>query len=208
MIRVYYHKLALDGAEISSHVKNARDYVMESQRFAVLEDRNRFLVGRLMLNAVLSTDCLSHVRYNKYGKPYVENQSQFHFNLSHSHGLVVLATASFDVGIDIEHIVPIDLRHYNNVLTANELKSIADTGNSTREFYRLWTRKEALLKAQGTGLCERMNLIDTTLAVVDFKGKSYHWSEIVLSDHYICHLASERPIETIELKEILLSEML
>jgi 4'-phosphopantetheinyl transferase len=85
------------------------------------------------------------------------NAENLRFNLSHTHGQALIAvTLNREVGIDIEWRRPIE-----------DLDSMAQTVMSMRElsqwkalpadqrlaaFYRVWTRKEAYLKAIGLGL--------------------------------------------------------
>nr|WP_143192121.1 hypothetical protein [Paenibacillus helianthi] len=45
---------------------------------------------------------------NEYGKPFLENVTDFHFDISHAESWVVCATSKHPVGIDIEHVKPID----------------------------------------------------------------------------------------------------
>jgi 4'-phosphopantetheinyl transferase len=98
--------------------------------------------------------------YGAAGKPALflaGSEPSIHFNLSHSHGLAVYAFARRrEVGIDVEAIRPKIAR-----------KEIADHSFSSRElaelqalpqelqdegFFLCWTRKEAYIKARGSGM--------------------------------------------------------
>jgi 4'-phosphopantetheinyl transferase len=90
------------------------------------------------------------------GKPVVAGEQGPHFNLSHCDGLVVCA-ASLDVplGIDVEPVnrpAPLDLAE--RYFAAEErawLFSLPET-ERPRGFFRLWTMKEAFIKATGKGV--------------------------------------------------------
>ncbi|MDF1654919.1 MAG: 4'-phosphopantetheinyl transferase superfamily protein [Coxiellaceae bacterium] len=93
---------------------------------------------------------------NQYGKPFLVS-GELQFNLSHSKQRVALAiTKSSDVGIDIQH-------HDTKV----ELAAIAKRFFATEEaawferapdneklsvFYKIWSLKEAYMKAVGMGM--------------------------------------------------------
>ena len=86
----------------------------------------------------------------------VQNRA-YAFNLSHSHGLAVIAVgAGREVGIDVELLRPefagedIAKRYFS----AREVRELAQlpVGSRTEGFFRCWTRKEAYIKARGEGL--------------------------------------------------------
>lgn len=92
------------------------------------------------------------------GRPALEDETtDLRFSLSHSGSRALLAvTRGLDVGIDIERI-----RHGVDVLrlaerffTPAEARHLLERGEKNRlvEFFRLWTRKEALVKLLGLGV--------------------------------------------------------
>jgi 4'-phosphopantetheinyl transferase len=79
------------------------------------------------------------------------------FNLSHTRNAVLIATAfACEVGIDIESHRPLDDLEAlaQTILSPAELVTweSLDTASRPAAFYRIWTRKEACLKAIGLGL--------------------------------------------------------
>ncbi len=88
------------------------------------------------------------------------------FNLSHSNDFVMLAISDTPVGCDIERLHKAILSHH--VFHPKELArlhSLPEGDTRNREFLRLWTAKEAFLKAIGTG-------IDANAATYDFSSKN------------------------------------
>ena len=96
------------------------------------------------------------VETGEHGKPVLAGAA-FAFNLSHSGNRAALALArGTDIGIDIE--VPTRPRAHRELagryFCAREADAIAAADENERErlFLRLWTAKEAVLKALGRGL--------------------------------------------------------
>jgi 4'-phosphopantetheinyl transferase len=94
-------------------------------------------------------------RYGPHGKPYVP-ASALRFNISHSGALALIALSRVEVGADVELPRPrrsdaIARRFY----APGEIERLfAETDAESRAdaFFRLWTCKEAFLKATGEGL--------------------------------------------------------
>lgn len=110
--------------------------------------------------------------YSRYGKPALAaepGQAEVHFNLSHSHGLALVAvTHRQAVGVDLEYIRPMD--DYDDVarstFSANEYAAIRALPAAQRleAFYACWTRKEAYIKALGEGLSHPLKQFDVSVA--------------------------------------------
>jgi 4'-phosphopantetheinyl transferase len=136
-------------------------------RFRFVADRNRFAVGRqalrLLLSKYLSVKPLDIIISEKPGqKPVISSPSTgTHFNISHSGEWVLIAIANDELGIDIEKIDPgfnmdeLLQEHFSEP----ERSFISTAENPVAAFYFLWTRKEALIKACGTGLLENMKMV-------------------------------------------------
>lgn len=130
-------------------------------RMPIARRRRDFLVGRGIVRSVLAaylgiSPGRVQIAVGAHSKPFVDGREAPAFNVSHSHGLVVVAvTAGFDVGIDVERVDPsLDVVAIARWFLAPEelahLSSLGDTARSTA-FLRLWTRKEARAKASGAG---------------------------------------------------------
>lgn len=107
------------------------------------------------------------------GKPYFKNCS-LHFNFSHTEGYAALILCDVPCGIDIE---PSE-RTVSPGLAARffserERRLINSAADPKTALLRLWTRKEALLKADGTGLRTRLAEVDVSDDTAVFDGKVY-----------------------------------
>ncbi len=142
----------------------SRDDLERAGRYRLEADFIRFVVARAMLRVVLShyldlkvSDIMFD--YDLYGKPRLKGDSAngIQFNVSHSGDKVVMALVRGKrVGVDIEQvdaaIAGLELARQN--FSLREVVDIEESPDEEKAkmFYRIWTRKEALLKAMGIGL--------------------------------------------------------
>lgn len=133
-------------------------------RYRIPEDAARFCIGRTMLRylsaAYLGVDGAGlSLKARDHGKPYWEGREELHFNLSHSGAWVLLAfSATHEVGVDVQHTEKSRrLDHMNVARQAchpEELEALLVLPETKRKalFYRIWSCKEAVIKAAGQGL--------------------------------------------------------
>lgn len=84
--------------------------------------------------------------YNEYGKPFWPDGPQF--SISHCKAGIAVAIDDQPIGIDIESIRHADEDLIARTMNEHEQKQIHDD----RDFTRIWTQKEAVVKAEGTGI--------------------------------------------------------
>ena len=102
------------------------------------------------------------------GKPFLVGMTGCHFNVSHSEDWALVAIdVAGEVGVDIEMLRSIDgaLGLAQSHFTTEELGTFVTLCDDVRDaaFLRAWTRKEACLKAIGTGLRVAPNTVATGL---------------------------------------------
>jgi 4'-phosphopantetheinyl transferase len=137
------------------------DERVRADRFIFSVDRDRFTVTRGVLRTLLQRHLPPQDRplefaLNRYGKPEVPG-GEPRFNVTHSGDYALIAIAQgADVGIDIEQS---SVRRSIDELAATvfssaELATFEDLRGDarTRFFFRIWTCKEAVIKAAGAGL--------------------------------------------------------
>ena len=121
-------------------------------RFATPTLRRRYLRAHVALRDILGSVTAAPLDFalREKGKPYLALAPEIRFNLAHSREVALVAVAlDVEVGVDIERVRPlteyaaIAQRYFPEGYTAP---------TSVREFFRSWTRFEALLKAHGAGL--------------------------------------------------------
>ncbi|WP_322923023.1 4'-phosphopantetheinyl transferase family protein [Paenibacillus campi] len=131
----------------------------QSLRFQRQQDAQRSLLGELLVLYILQeryqlpADTLTFSK-NSYGKPYLSEHTDIHFNLSHAGDWVICADGNVPVGADIERVRPIDFAIAERFFTASEYKLLMNTAEQDRLqlFYTLWTLKESYIKFIGKGL--------------------------------------------------------
>lgn len=134
-------------------------------RQRVKQNADNMLVGaalaRLMLWKYFHVAPTAKIAYGAYGKPYLPDYPHAHFNISHSGQYVACAVCERPVGLDIQVIKPYDPDVARLVCTAEELQQIETSADSSIEFTRIWTRKEAYLKMLGCGLIKKKKLLES-----------------------------------------------
>ena len=146
-------------------------------RFVFPRDRQRYVAAHLALQRVLhevmgegeAGEVAAHSPVPRplafatgpHGKPHLPQRPRLAFNLSHSgeHALIGVAEQA-DIGVDIECRRPLSARTELDDLAErcfthaeqDELARSATPEDALDLFYTGWTRKEACLKALGTGL--------------------------------------------------------
>lgn len=97
-----------------------------------------------------------HIDYGLYGKPYLRDYPNAHFNISHSGQFVGCAVSKHPVGIDIQEIVYYRRDVAQHICSPNELLQIETSSEPSAEFTKIWTQKEAYLKMLGTGIFKEL----------------------------------------------------
>lgn len=149
------------------------DEKARAERFRIDRPRREFVVARGLLRRLLASalHCVPpavRLEASANGKPRLAGPATspgIEFNVSHSHGLAVVAmTLGAVVGVDVECIrdKPDIERlaerffspHENNVLRS------VPPAQRRRAFFLCWTRKEAILKATGKGISLPLDSFD------------------------------------------------
>ncbi|MFC1539842.1 4'-phosphopantetheinyl transferase family protein [Candidatus Latescibacterota bacterium] len=152
----------------------SHDELIKAERLISTEKRRHFVVSRGILRYLLSRYLNTEpeeleIIYTKNGKPVLtgSDQDKLSYNLSHSHGNIFYGiTAGGEIGVDIEKIRSnasiMGIAHRQ--FTEPELQIVEQTEHedTLRMFFKIWTRKEAVLKAFGMGLLLPMRNFDVS----------------------------------------------
>ncbi len=108
------------------------------------------------------------IRLGRLGRPHLDGIDGPNFNISHSGQWVALVVGQAEaLGIDIEQIrsrLPSD-RLIERVASPRERAVLSALSDNERRlaFYRLWTRKEAIMKATGGSVFHNPSALDVSL---------------------------------------------
>ncbi|WP_158318463.1 4'-phosphopantetheinyl transferase family protein [Alkalihalobacillus hemicellulosilyticus] len=110
----------------------------------------RFLLARKLHIALEDI----YFQYNQYGKPFLRDRENIHFNVSHSGNWIVCGIDHVPIGVDIEQVRPIDEGVAKRFFSTNEYVWLQSKAEADRVhyFYLIWTMKESILKNIGIGL--------------------------------------------------------
>lgn len=211
-------KIILDGFLSSSELDRSEKFKFENDKYRYIISRSilRNIIGKLL---PLDPKLIKFLT-NEFGKPFLDpaEYSNLKFNLSHSGDLIVYGFClDTDIGIDIEQI---DYSiNYNelakNFFSAHEISFLINSPNeknSIENFFRIWTRKEALLKSVGTGLLPDLKTMDVLddqiyldMILPEFQNnntQSVYISEILIHEDYKTAIASVGKINSIQIEKI------
>lgn len=181
-------------------------------RFHFSQDRQYFTATRALLRTILASYAASDptelvFRYSEKDKPSLSpghSGTQVEFNVSHSGAVALLAFArGRALGVDVEQLRE-NFDHEaiaRRFFSEQEQRQLATLAPSERyhSFFRCWTRKEAYIKAQGTGLSLPLHQFDVSLRPGDVNAlistrpdstEAAHWSlrEVPAGNGYVAAL--------------------
>jgi 4'-phosphopantetheinyl transferase len=157
---VHLWRVAIAHADTPSATRVlSEDERRRATRYRFDRHRREFMIARAVLRLLLADYtglsaerlCFTH---NQRGKPSLDGSIQF--NVSHAADVALIAISCMPVGVDIERVDP-DFawqgiaRHF---FSSAECEWIASHPSYARceSFLRCWTRREAFVKARGSGL--------------------------------------------------------
>lgn len=161
-------------------------------KFKKWEDQHASLFGKLLLSQLLLDhglgNDLARLRYSKKMRPSFNDT--WDFNISHTQGCVVcVMTRDYRVGVDVEKLTALNMTDFDGQWTIRERQRLNESHEPIKTFYWLWTRKEAVLKADGRGLHIPLDTIDVLSNSVEVEGTTWHIESVPIAHHYHCSVA-------------------
>lgn len=101
-----------------------------------------------------------------------------YFNLSHSHGLVILAVSNTEIGVDVEKIRPVNREKFTFI-----------EADDDQEFFEEWTERESYCKFTGEGITSIRKPLP----------KDAHFEHFDMWDYHACICAPEQNIRAFEI---------
>ncbi|HXG18493.1 MAG TPA: 4'-phosphopantetheinyl transferase superfamily protein [Methylomirabilota bacterium] len=218
-VHVWRVALTLPDAQLAAlHNTLSTDERVHAAQFRFPRDRRRFIARRGALRVIVSRyveeppNALSFYP-DPAGKPTLitpAHASWLHFSTSHSHELALIAVAlGQELGVDLERIIPeieVDeiAAHFFSPQECSALQRLSGE-QKIKAFFHCWTRKEAVLKAQGLGLT--IPLQELTVSVSPKEPRVLHYPQAVTTrwvlyepepgDGYVGALAVAEPLQQV-----------
>jgi 4'-phosphopantetheinyl transferase len=195
----------------------SEDERARASAFKVEDARASFIVSRGLLRTILG-DALAcdpasiRLQEGEHGKPSLGGmhaQSGIEFNVAHSGDVFLYAVSrGRAVGVDVERkkegmAVEAIAQRYFAPEEARRLLEQAPSEQRVPNFYRCWTRKEAYLKAKGTGLTTKLDEFEVTflpdeppaMLRTEIDGEDPHdWQvfDVAVPEGYVAALVARR----------------
>jgi 4'-phosphopantetheinyl transferase len=174
------------------------------KKYRIENDRKSRLVARLLVQKYVleKTNHWSWEDWKKdeNHKPKVEGGA--FFNISHSGNMVIVGFDEDDeVGVDIEEIKEIDVASMASYFHPDEIDYLNENANDKAVFYEIWTRKEAFLKASGTGIVKGLDQISVLEDLLVHQGK-WNIKSINVAPDYKCAICSQGILNTPDIAHI------
>ncbi|HEU5281164.1 MAG TPA: 4'-phosphopantetheinyl transferase superfamily protein [Gammaproteobacteria bacterium] len=197
--------------EALAHAKSllSPDEQKRASQFHFEHHRTHFIAARgflrLTLGFILNQDPKNLVfTYGKHQKPALKNEA-LQFNLAHSGELAVLATHPIHpLGIDIEQVQTQNKRDIAERFFSAEENAFLNRCSDQEQndaFFALWARKEAVVKAIGTGLQQSLSSFTVPLtahnALIIVDEKPWRVWPLAIHPNYASALATHPDIKNI-----------
>lgn len=162
MLRLYYLDVNIIDDKKSEDLSKYR--LDKVNNFKFEKDKKLSLAAGILLDQGLNQiynlkEKDMEIGLSEYGKPYIKNYPDIHFNISHTSKMSICVFSSSIVGCDIETIREYDQLLVNRCFSSIEKEYIKKSKNKNKAFTRIWLHKEAFLKCIGIGLNKKMNQI-------------------------------------------------
>jgi 4'-phosphopantetheinyl transferase len=166
-------------------------------RFRRWEDRHAHLFGRMLLRQGLlfygyKENILEDIRLNPYNRPFLWDGIDF--SISHSGEYVTCAIGEgFRLGMDVERKNPqFDPEDAGAIFCDAERTYIRGSDNRCNAFFRLWARKESLIKADGRGFSAPLTSINSLTDEVVLDNQRWYVQDLILSEAYSSAISTDQ----------------
>jgi len=185
-------------------VLNFRKFLSEEEkakadRFHFEKDQTRYIITHGILNQLIANYLnikLSDILFekNKKQKPFIKGYPHLQFNLTYSLNYILIAFrfckenqmnySNLQIGVDVEDVTrSIDIALIiKDYFTFEEQNEILNAPSPANVFFKLWTRKEALVKATGTGLTNQLKTYNLFPPV----------SKLLIKEQFVSHFYSQK----------------
>jgi 4'-phosphopantetheinyl transferase len=196
-------------AEVAPVLLAPDEYLRLSQ-YARESDRYLSLLAKLILfleaeNVGIHLPDLKTLAIDTFGKPWLASNPDMNFNISHSGDITLVAIASGQrVGVDVEHCQRDFLSSVSSEFTPEENSWIKSDPN---RLLKLWTRKEAALKAEGRGLQHDPGAIEVLTSPVKVGDVNFFWKDLDIEANYTGAVAFEKANSSVSMRRFIVDDL-
>lgn len=148
----------------------------------------RLMLKKLLLEQGFHDTILEDYRTDDYGRPFIHETIDF--TISHANDYVMCAVSKTTrVGIDVEKLREICIDDYSISLSDKELEELTSSENPIPDFFTLWTKKEAISKANGKGLAILLPEMEIGNNSATCGQAIWNLKELPIAAEYAAHIA-------------------
>ena len=179
------------------------ELIEKNSRYIRWQNRHSHLFGKLLLIEALKQygierDIWNNLEYNAQQRPCLA-LNEYDFNITHSGNYVACAIGkNVRLGIDIEENRDVNLRNFQMVMTPGQWDEIYSSSYPLKEFYKYWTIKESVIKADGRGFLIPLDALNVKNDTVQYEDKLWFVQELEFTGGYNAALASNQLSEVKE----------
>ena len=185
----HFQKIKKELAEVLSEHEQEK-----ASRMFIQKDKERYVVSKYCLRTILAL-CLNKTPHqvefilHEHKKPTVKD---IEFNISHTGDYILIAVSPKAVGIDLEYLNnEFDFKSILDItFSKQEIDFIGNKNTNPANFYTIWTRKEALLKASGEGVSNNLHLIDCLSEYVERNKVVFKLRTFLIEGSYVASIAT------------------
>lgn len=160
-----------------------------------------YVLLRLALSEKFGISDPPEFTLGEYGKPFLRDDPDVFFSLSHSSGAALCAAASFPIGVDLQKCRKMRPGIENRFCTAREIGRVRDSSARDRELCRLWCVKESYGKLTGKGFSEGFDTVECEALLQSGRARCLEREDFFFS---VC---AEREIEMPKLRLVTEKEL-
>ncbi len=199
-VKIYYtiFENALPQSSFSAYLSALSFELQEkNSRYIRWQDRHSHLFGKLLLIEALKdygleSDFWNYVKYSDYSRPYFAF-GEVDFNISHSGGFVICAIGEgIRLGIDVEKNRAINIKNFRSVMNTSQWDEIENAHNPIEIFFKYWTIKESVIKADGRGLAIPLEELAVNNNIVRYDNNSWFLHELNINNNYSAAMATNQ----------------
>ncbi|MFH0981473.1 MAG: 4'-phosphopantetheinyl transferase superfamily protein [Planctomycetota bacterium] len=140
---------------------------------------------------------LAHLEWSKDENDVPQPCSGYHWSVSHKPRWAAAVIADRPVGIDLEQVKPRGEHLFDEIADDPEWAAVG--GQSWPALFRVWTAKEAVLKANGVGIgklasCRIIDAPDATHLTLDYEGRRWCVEHYLHGDHLAAVTVDADPV--------------